>query len=182
MKLITIILFFLLVYHFPNANAQNLSQAISVQQKTIPIAQNSSSETENDPTLVSVEVLGLRKGSFFKNPSLTKTPKTFLERAGDLYKEGLFQRRRFDETGQPIEMEANHLYYRRDSTSYTKGIILYKFFDGRMDFGIYRRNFAPATTLLSGKLSPDFGQGDSNAVLFRNGSKVFFSLRVNLSK
>lgn len=166
----------------PVAKAQNLSQAISTQKPSSTPSNQNILENENDPTLVSVEVLGLRGGSFFKKPAIAKTPKTLLERAGELYKEGVFQRRRFDETGQPIEMESNHLYYRRDAISYTKGIILYKFFDGRMDLGIYRRNFAPATTLLTGKLSPDFAQGDSNAVVFRNGSKIFFSLRVNLSK
>ncbi|KAF0248172.1 MAG: hypothetical protein FD167_2428 [bacterium] len=180
-------LFFIILYYSTVTSAQNLSQAISSQPQ--PPHQPSTSlntpaepqEVDTEATLVSIEVLGLRAGSFFKNPIFSKTPKTFLEQAGDLYKEALFQRRRFEETGQAIEMESHRLYYRRDSYSYTKGIILYKFMNGRMDFGIYRKNFAPASTLLTGKLTPDFNQGDSNAALFRNGSRVFFSLRVNLS-
>ncbi len=185
-----ITLFFIILYCSTVTSAQNLSQAISSQPQPPPHPQppsailNTPTETQaidTEATLVSIEVLGLRTGSFFKNPVFSKTPKTFLEQASDLYKEALFQRRRFEETGQAIEMESHRLYYRRDNYSYTKGIILYKFMNGRMDFGIYRKNFAPASTLLTGKLTPDFNQGDSNTVLFRNGTRVFFSLRVNLS-
>jgi hypothetical protein len=178
------ILLFIIFYYSTTTFAQNLSQMISSQPPTPTDSTPSLKDTPEidiDSTLVSIEVLGFRSGSFFKNPTFSKPPKTFLEQAGDLYKEALFQRRRFEETGQAIEMESHRLYYRRDNYSYTKGIILYKFMNGRMDFGIYRKNFAPASTLLTGKLTPDFNQGDSNAVLFRNGSRVFFSLRVNLS-
>ncbi|MBI4852312.1 MAG: hypothetical protein HY819_10990 [Acidobacteria bacterium] len=180
----TTILFFIVFYCSTLTFGQNLSQAISsqTQTKTNTTTQKTPEvDLDTDSTLVSIEVLGLRGGSFFKNPILSKTPKTTLEKAADLYKEAIFQRKRFEETGQAIEMESNRLYYRRDNYSYTKGIILYKFMNGRMDFGVYRKNFAPAGTFLTGKLTPDFGQGDSNAVLFRNGSRVFFSLRVNLS-
>lgn len=179
-----VILLSIICYYSITASAQNLSQVMASQPSPTTNLNTPLPETPEidiDSTLVSIEVLGFRNGSFFKNPTFSKIPKTFLEKAGDLYKEGLFQRRRFEETGQAIEMESHRLYYRRDNYSYTKGIILYKFMNGRMDFGIYRKNFAPASTLLTGKLTPDFNQGDSNAVLFRNGSKVFFSLRVNLS-
>lgn len=179
-----IAIFLTILFYSSNiASAQNLSQAISsqLQTKTPVNTTEETPEIDSDATLASIEILGLRGGSFFKNPIFSKTPKTILEKAADLYKDALFQRKRFEETGQAIEMESNRLYYRRDNYSYTKGIILYKFMDGRMDIGVYRKNFAPAGTFLTGKLTPDFGQGDSNAVLFRNGSRVFFSLRVNLS-
>jgi hypothetical protein len=179
------ILFLVIFYCSSVSLAQNLSQAISSSQLQTPLKTSSSPEEtpeiDTDSTLASIEVLGLKGTSFFKNPTFSKTPKTILEKAADLYKEGIFQRRRFEETGQAIEMESNRLYYRRDTYSYTKGIILYKFMNGRMDLGVYRKNFAPAGTFLTGKMTPDFGQGDSNAVLFRNGSRLFFSLRVNLS-
>ncbi|MBK7996370.1 MAG: hypothetical protein IPK14_24280 [Blastocatellia bacterium] len=178
----TRLLVILVLSLFPSlALAQNLAQALTTLPKPVEKASDSTPvEVESDTTLVSVEVVDWRSANLFKNLKVTKTPETMVERASRLYQESLFQRQRFNETGQAIEMESDRLYYRRDMLSYTKGIILYRFFNGRMDLGIYRRNFAPANTSFTGKMQQDFGQGDSNAVLFRNGSRIFFSLRVKL--
>lgn len=177
-----LVILVLSLFSYPNlALAQNLSQALTTLPKTVEkTSEPTTVEVESDATLVSVEVVDWRSANLFKNLKVKKAPETMVERASRLYQESLFQRQRFNETGQAIEMESDRLYYRRDMLSYTKGIILYRFLNGRMDLGIYRRNFAPANTSFTGKVQQDFGQGDSNAALFRNGSRVFFSLRVKL--
>ena len=189
MKSYLMAFFFITLFGLSDARAQNLSQMVEKPAggaATEPAAQIAVSKTSLEPidinsTIVKVEVIGLR-GLFSKKlPSPKGLVGNFIDTATDLTKDAYFQRKRFDETGQPIVIDRNHIYYRRDNYSYTKGIILWEMFNGRVDFGLYKKHFAPASTLISGKLTPDLGQQDSPAFLFRNGNRIFFSLRVKLS-
>jgi hypothetical protein len=180
------ILFFITLFGSIDALAQNVTHMVGTpKNEPAPAATAPASTTPIDleNTLVKIEVIGLR-GSFFK--LITPPPASkgmigdVIDRATEITREAYFQRQRFNETGQPIEIDRDHLYYRRDGYSYTKGIVFCELLKGRIDFGLYRKHFSPATTYLSGKMAPDFGQQDSDQLLFRNGSRVFFSLRVKI--
>jgi hypothetical protein len=180
MKSYLMALFFITLFGSSDAVAQNLTQMVGAS-KSEPATAGVPVVLEG--TLVKIEVIGLR-GNFFK--PVTPPPKIqgkiggLIDTATDITRDAYFQRKRFDETGQPIEIDRNHIYYRRDNYSYTKGIILCEMLKGRIDFGLFRKHFSPASTLISGKMAPDFGQQDSDQLLFRNGSRIFFSLRVKL--
>lgn len=133
----------------------------------------------NDAPLISIDVVGMRTPLFKYEPP-PKQKKNLFERAADINRDAIMQRQRFLLTGQAIEIDQDRIYYRRDNFSYTKGIVLLKFMNGKMDLGIFRSNFSPATTLVGGRLGVDYSQGDSNALLFRNGSRVFFALRMRI--
>jgi hypothetical protein len=68
-------------------------------------------------------------------------PNPLLKNLSALYDTALFQRQRFRETGQPIEFERGSLYFRQDRHVATKGIILFRFCNERIDFGLYKRSF-----------------------------------------
>jgi hypothetical protein len=187
MKQLFLLLIFATLFCLPTAWAQNLTKltatavtaALSDSGKQTLPASLSDPATAFEAPLVKIDIIGLRP-SFFQYKLPPQVAKTLTQRAKDILDEAYFQRLRFDETGQPIEMEHGRFYYRRDDYSYTKGVILYKFFHGAMDLGLYKRHFSPASTYLTGKLSPDFSSQDSHGLLFRNGERFFFSLRVNL--
>src|SRR4029434_18736 len=56
-----------------------------------------------------------------------------LKNLSTLYENALFQRQRFRETGQPMEFERGNLYFRQDRHVATKGIILVRFYNDRID-------------------------------------------------
>src|SRR5215471_11490397 len=66
---------------------------------------------------------------------------TFLRNLSTIYDAALFQRQRFRENGQWMEFEKGFLYFRQDRYTATKGIILYRAWNDRVDFGIYKRSF-----------------------------------------
>ena len=68
-------------------------------------------------------------------------PNPLLKNLSVLYETALFQRQRFRETGQPMEFERGSLYFRQDRHVATKGIILFRFCNERIDFGLYKRSF-----------------------------------------
>jgi hypothetical protein len=68
-------------------------------------------------------------------------PNPLLKDLSSLYDTALFQRQRFRETGQPIEYERRNLYFRQDRHVSTKGIVLFRFCNDRIDLGVYKRNF-----------------------------------------
>ncbi|MEW6733842.1 MAG: hypothetical protein AB1489_21125 [Acidobacteriota bacterium] len=174
---------FIMLFAASSGLAQNLSQVATVPAPTPPPATvPTSTETivNFELPLVTVEVLGVRE-RFFKFSPPPPPPKTFADRAAEITKDAFFQRQRFEETGQAIEIDRDHIYYRRDAYSYTKGIIFYNFFNRRMDIGLYKKYFSPASTPLMGNMSTDFNQQESSSLLLRNSGKVFFSLRVNLT-
>jgi len=110
-------------------------------------------------------------------------PGLWLTTFSGLYENALFQRQRFRETGHPIQFERGRLYFRQDLSVVTKGIILYRFWNDRLDLGLYKRSF-------HGEASPAraqalwFGQaGPLNRNYTPNdGRQIFFGVRFNLDK
>src|SRR5215831_10529065 len=107
-------------------------------------------------------------------------PNPFLKDLSGLYETALFQRQRFRETGQPIEFERGNLYFRQDRYVVTKGLILHRIRNDRIDFGLYRRSFyseaspGRARGLRSGPLSRENDPGDER--------QYFFGVRFRLGK
>ncbi len=107
----------------------------------------------------------------------------WLKSLSSLYDTALFQRQRFRETGQPIEFERGNLYFRQDRYAATKGLILYRLWDDRIDFGLYKRRFQGEASPVRGQ-ALGFGQADpmSRSYLFSGGRQIFFGVRFNLDK
>jgi len=134
-------------------------------------------EKPEEPIL-RIETLALRP---FDPKARLGKPNPFLKSLSELYNTALFQRQRFRETGQPIEFERGNLYFRQDRYVVTKGIILYRLCNDRIDLGIYQRAF-------QGEASPARGQ----AIWYRqadplnrehksnDGRQYFFGLRFRL--
>ena len=103
-----------------------------------------------------------------------------LENLSGLYETAHFQRQRFRETGQPIEFERRNLYFRQHRFVVTKGLILQRFRNDRIDFGLYQRGFhseaspGRARNLRSGPMSRENDHGDER--------QYFFGLRFRLGK
>ena len=175
------ILLLITLFSLGDARAQNLTQMVEkAAREPAPTNATVTDAIVNlDEPVVKIEIVGLR-GHFFKSLPSPKVSKTIIDRATEITHNAYYQRRRFEETGQPIEIDQDHIYYRRDAFSYTKGIILCSLMNGRIDFGLFRKHFSPASTLVTGKMTPYFNQEDSNALIFRNGSRIFFSLRVKI--
>src|SRR5262245_40018324 len=68
-------------------------------------------------------------------------PNPLLKNLSALHQTALFQRQRFRETGMPMEFERGDFYYRQDRYVSTKGVILYRICNDRIDFGLYKRSF-----------------------------------------
>lgn len=110
-----------------------------------------------------------------------RQPKRWLRDLSSVYDTALFQRQRRRETGQPIEFERGNLYFRQDNYVATKGLILYRIWNNRIDFGLYRRSFqGEASPVRSHALW--FGRGDptNRNNILSNGRQIFFGLRFNL--
>lgn len=109
--------------------------------------------------------------------------RTWLKDLSGVYDTALFQRQRHRETGQPIEFERGRLYFRQDNYVVTKGLVLYRFWNDRVDFGLYRRSF-------QGEASPVraralwIGRGDpaGRSNILSNGRQIFFGVRFNLDR
>ncbi|MGH9833449.1 MAG: hypothetical protein ACREBD_12925 [Blastocatellia bacterium] len=107
----------------------------------------------------------------------------WLKSLSSLYDTALFQRQRYRETGQTIEFERGGLYFRQDRFAATKGLILYRVWDDRIDFGMYKRRFQNEASPVRGQ-ALFFGQGDSLSrnFLFSGGRQIFFGVRFNLDR
>jgi hypothetical protein len=174
-------LFFITLFSLNNVAAQNLSHLV---EKSTTEPASVAVPVDIESPIVKIEVVGLR-GNFF-NPIVPPPNKkgmvgNLIDRATEITQDAQFQRLRFKETGQPIEIDRDHIYYRRDNYSYTKGIILWEMFNGRMDFGLFKKHYSPASTNLSSRINSDFGAPEANGYVFRNGNRIFFSLRLKLS-
>jgi hypothetical protein len=101
-------------------------------------------ETVEEPIL-RIETVVLRLPD--PNAGLKNT-KSYLKNLSELYETAVFQRQRFFETGQPIEFERGNLFFHQDRYVVTKGLILYRIRNERIDFGLYQRGF-------HGEASPD---------------------------
>src|SRR5687768_13772549 len=101
MKQSLLVILTILVLNIGITPAQNLSQAL------IASANDTGAEKvidNGEAPIVSVEVIGI-KGNFFKYTPPPATPPSLLEKAEKIRKDAIFQRQRFKETGQAIEME-----------------------------------------------------------------------------
>jgi len=98
---------------------------------TLPI------ETGEEPIL-RVETAVLRLPD--PNAGLDKS-RSYLESLSGIYETALYQRQRYLETGQPIEFERGNLFFHQDRYIVTKGLILYRIRNDRIDFGLYQRSF-----------------------------------------
>jgi hypothetical protein len=133
-------------------------------------------ETEEEPILrIDTAVLRL------PNPNAGLDKSGFCaENLSGLYETALFQRQRFRETGQPIEFERRNLYFRQDRYVVTKGLILHRIRNDRIDFGLYQRSFHNeasldhARNLRSGPLRRENDHGDDR--------QYFFGVRFRLGK
>jgi hypothetical protein len=102
------------------------------------------------------------------------------ENLSGLYETALFQRQRFRETGQPIEFERRNLFFRQDRFVVTKGLILHRVRNDRIDFGLYQRSFhneaspGHARELRSSPLSRENDHGDER--------QYYFGVRFRLGK
>jgi hypothetical protein len=95
-----------------------------------------------------------------------------LESFSGIYEAALFQRQRFRETGQAIEFERGNLYFRQDRHVVTKGMILYRIRNDRIDFGLYQRGLhneaspSRARNLRSGHPNQKNDHGDERQYFF----------------
>lgn len=109
--------------------------------------------------------------------------KATLKGLSSIYVTAYHQRIRFRETGQPMGFERNGVYFRRDLYSITKGLILHRFWDDRVDIGLYKRRYQGAS-LLSGQSIVGFGMAD--AINHNRGSRserqVFVGVRLKLDR
>jgi hypothetical protein len=106
-----------------------------------------------------------------------------LKNLSTLYDTALFQRQRFRETGQPIQFERGFLYFRQDRYVVTKGLILYRMWDDRIDIGIYKRTFNDDASPARGQ-ALFFGPTDpsSRNRNYNSNRQIFFGIRFNLDK
>ncbi|HKQ78990.1 MAG TPA: hypothetical protein VJ810_35155 [Blastocatellia bacterium] len=108
-------------------------------------------------------------------------PAPLLKNLSVLYETALFQRQRFRETGQPMEFERGSLYFRQDRHVATKGIILFRFCNDRIDIGLYKRSFhneaAPdRAQALRFRLADPLNRDEK----FNHERQYFFGLRFRL--
>src|SRR5262245_46692027 len=159
----------------PTINRQSFVAEV-MRRRLSPPTITAPVETEEEPIL-RVETVVLRLSD----------PKAGLDKSGfcsenlsGLYETALFQRQRFRETGQPIEFERRNLYFRQDRYVVTKGLILHRIRNDRIDFGLYQRSFhneaspGHARDLRSGPLRRENDHGDER--------QYFFGMRFRLGK
>jgi len=133
-------------------------------------------ETVEEPIL-RIETVALRLPD--PNAGLDKS-RFCLDGLSGIYETALFQRQRFRETGQPIEFERGNLFFRQDRYVVTKGLILHRIGNDRIDFGLYQRGFhseaspGRARDLRSGPLRRENDLGDER--------QYFFGVRFRLGK
>jgi len=154
-----------------------MAEALRRRSPSAPIG---TSTPRSEEPILRIETVALRLPN--ANAGLGQ-PKPWLKSLSDVYTTALFQRQRSRETGQPIEFERGALYFRRDRFVVTKGLILYRLWNDRIDFGIYKRSFQNEASPLRGQ-AMWFGQTDPSGrgYLLRGGRQIFFGVRFNLDK
>ncbi|HZF37311.1 MAG TPA: hypothetical protein VE715_00675 [Blastocatellia bacterium] len=148
--------------------AEIMRQRLSPPTITAPV------ETAEEPIL-RIETVVLRLPD--PNAGLKKS---HLESLSGLYETALFQRQRFRETGQPIEFERGNLFFHQDRYVVTKGLILYRIQNDRIDFGLYQRGF-------HSDASPDHARAQRSDPRHRGNDhgderQYFFGVRFRLGK
>ncbi|HEU0175073.1 MAG TPA: hypothetical protein VFV58_12510 [Blastocatellia bacterium] len=150
--------------------ADVMRRRLSLPTITAPV------ETEEEPIL-RIETVVLRLPD--PNAGLNKSG-SYLESLSGLYETALFQRQRFRETGQPIEFERGNLFFHQDHYVVTKGLILYRIRNDRIDFGLYQRGY-------HGDASPDHARAQRSNPQRREPDpgderQYFFGVRFRLGK
>lgn len=138
-------------------------------------------ETPGEPSeepILRIQTFALRLPDPDAGPDQSKS---WLKGVSGIYDTALFQRQRFRETGQPIEFERGNLYFRQDRYAATKGMILHRFWNDRIDLGFYKRRFQNEASPIRGQ-ALWFGQADSlsSSYLFSGGRQVFLGVRFKL--
>ncbi len=109
--------------------------------------------------------------------------RSLIEELSGIYATALFQRQRFRETGQPIEFERGNLYFRQDRYVATKGLILHRWWNDRIDLGLYKRRFHGEASPIRGQ-AMWFGPTDPSggSYVFSGGRQIFFGVRFKLDQ
>jgi hypothetical protein len=159
----------------PTTKTQSFVAEIMRQRLSLP-AIIPPVETEEEPIL-RIETVVLRLPD--PNAGLKKS-KSYRERLSEIYETALFQRQRFRETGQPIEIERGNAYFRQDRYIVTKGLILYRIRNDRIDFGVYQRGF-------HNEAAPSYARGLTSSPGRREADhgderQYFFGVRFKLGK
>ena len=116
-------------------------------------------------------------------PVYLLSPKQLWQKAVFFSQRSLEQRQRFLETGQPMMIDQDGVYFWRDLHSYTKGVMLASFFNNKVDVGLYERRYTSPDTNVTGRPLFDYGAerpGEGN--IFSGGRQVFVGVRVDLGK
>jgi hypothetical protein len=120
----------------PTTKRQSFVEEVMRRRLSLPTI-TAPVETAEEPVL-RIETAVLRLPD--PNAGMDKSG-SFLENLSGLYETALFQRQRYRETGQPIEFERGNLFFHQDRYVVTKGLILYRIQNDRIDFGLYQRRF-----------------------------------------
>lgn len=106
-----------------------------------------------------------------------------LEGLSDIYLTAFRQRERFRETGQPMGFERKGVYFRRDLYSVTKGLILQRLWDDRVDIGLYKRRFQGGNSAITGQAGC-FGLSEAldRGGLLKAGRQVYVGVRFQLDR
>jgi hypothetical protein len=116
-------------------------------------------------------------------PFYRLSPRELWHKAGRIYETALAQSQRLFETGQPMLIDRDGIYYQRDLYFYTKGVILQNLFDGTLDVGLYHRRYAQTSTTVTGRPLYDAGgyrQGES--YVFSGGRQIYVGVRLDVGK
>jgi hypothetical protein len=135
-------------------------------------------ETPEEPIL-RIETVALRP-----DPNAgSGAPNPLLKNLSVLRETALFQRQRFRETGQPMELERGGFYYRQDRHVATKGVILYSICNDRIDFGFYKRSFHnEASPARAEALRYGLYDSSNRNDKFNHERQYFFGVRFKLGK
>lgn len=116
-------------------------------------------------------------------PFYRLSPKQIWNKAVSISQISQDQYQRFIETGQPMFIDQDGIYLWRDFYTYTKGIVLANFFQGKLDVGLYERRFTSTKTLFSPRPLVDFGaRRPGEGGVFSGGRQIFVGLRLDIGK
>lgn len=116
-------------------------------------------------------------------PVYRLSPQQLWQKAVSFSQLSLAQHQRFLETGQPMMIDQDGVYFWRDLYSYTKGIMLASFFDHKLDVGLYKRRYVSPETYLTGAPLFDYGaERPGEGAFFSGGRQVFVGVRLDLNK
>ena len=147
----------------------------ALRRRLLEVAPEPLGESTAAETVVTIQTFGLAGRD--EQPQ----PRAWVQGISGLYQQAFDQQRRFRETAQPIEFERSGLYFRRDLYSATKGLILHRFLDDRLDLGLYKRRYTPGSTALTGTMGwAGVAESSNKSYVLGGGRQVFVGLRLKL--